>query len=223
MINDIFTDLLDNNYVIMIDTCFALRDEFTNFIDAIEVELLAHQKKIVVKNVVMAELYRHMGSSNEVLRAKATTAVCTICMRRNIFAVDDEYISTEAVLKAFADVEFIAYFTKNRLHHKMALLTNDYKLGKDISELNNLESCYGKKVKVFSLDQNGCLEERVYSSQSVDDEQNDTETCNVEESNQQSSTDWLSLAVTSVASFALGMVVEKYGKQIIDAAFKRVA
>ncbi len=49
--------------------------------------------------------------------------------------------------------------------HRMALLTNDYKLGKDISDLNNLASCYGKKVAVFCLTRTGDLEERLYEEE----------------------------------------------------------
>lgn len=82
MSNAVLDELLEENDVIMMDTCFAMRDEFSEFIDSIEVELMARKKKIVVKNVVMAELYRHIGSSDEKLRAKATNVISTICMKR---------------------------------------------------------------------------------------------------------------------------------------------
>lgn len=82
MSNAVLDELLEENDVIMMDTCFAMRDEFSEFIDSIEVELMARKKKIVVKNVVMAEVYRHIGSSDEKLRAKATNAISTICMKR---------------------------------------------------------------------------------------------------------------------------------------------
>lgn len=154
--------LIDENQIIMIDTCFAMSEGFADFVAEIEEDLLIYNRKIVVKSIVMAELYRHMGSNDELLRAKATRAVDIICMRRNIFEIDDKHITAEAILKGFADVEFLTEFTKSRIKYKMALLTNDYKLGKDINELNNLESCYGKKVAVFCLNRSGKLEERLY-------------------------------------------------------------
>ena len=85
----ILENLLNDNDVIMIDTCFAMRDEFPSFIDSIEIELMARKQRITVKSVVLAELYRHMGSADAKLRSKATKAIETICMRRNIFYIDE--------------------------------------------------------------------------------------------------------------------------------------
>lgn len=225
MNNTILYELLDGNDLIMIDTCFAMRDEFSQFIDGIEVELMARNKKIIVKSVVMAELYRHMGSSDETLRAKATNAVSTICMKRNIFNIHEENITTEAILKAFADVEFITDFTRSRIKYRMALLTNDYKLGKDISELNNLESCYGKRVEVFSLNRFGCLEERVYREASVAEETEVVEPKSQEDEKNvkvETKTDWTTIILSSVASFAMGVVIDKYGKQIVNTVAKAI-
>lgn len=56
----------------MIDTCFAMSEGFADFVAEIEEDLLIYNRKIVVKSIVMAELYRHMGSNDELLRAKAT-------------------------------------------------------------------------------------------------------------------------------------------------------
>lgn len=224
MNNAILDELLEENDLIMIDTCFAMRDEFSQFIDSIEVELMSRNKKIIVKNVVMAELYRHMGSSNEVLRNKATNAVSTICMKRNIFNIHEENITTEAIFKAFADVEFIADFTRSRIKYRMALLTNDYKLGKDISELNHLESCYGKRVEVFSLNRFGCLEERVYEDANMDEETTDSASkIQGTERVVETKTDWMTIMLASVASFTMGVVLDKYGKQIVDTVTKAIA
>lgn len=49
MSNAVLDELLEENDVIMMDTCFAMRDEFSEFIDSIEVELMARKKKIHVK------------------------------------------------------------------------------------------------------------------------------------------------------------------------------
>lgn len=226
MENTILNELLEGNDLIMIDTCFAMRDEFSQFIDNIEVELMAHNKKIIVKSVVMAELYRHMGSSDDVVRTKATNAVSTICMKRNIFIIHDENISAEAILKAFADVEFIADFTKSRIKYRMALLTNDYKLGKDISDLNNLESCYGKKVAVFSLNRFGCLEERIYENEGHTNEiLNDELIAKIKEEpvKVETKTDWTTIVISSIASFAMGVAIDKYGKQLLNTVVKAIA
>lgn len=223
MENTILNELLDGNDLIMIDTCFAMREEFSQFIDNIEVELMARNKKIIVKSVVMAELYRHMGSSDESLRKKATNAVSTICMKRNIFIIHEENITTEAILKAFADVEFVADFTKSRIKYRMALLTNDYKLGKDITDLNNLESCYGKRVEVFSLNRFGCLEERIYSDAVVEEAKTEESVVLQKETKIQTKTDWSTIIISSLASFAMGVAIDKYGKQVVNTVVKVIA
>lgn len=226
MNKNILDELLEDNDVIMIDTCFALRDEFSQFIDNIEIDLMAHKKKIVVKNVVIAELYRHMGSTDDALRSKATNAVSTICMKRNIFNIDEKNISTEAILKAFADVEFITDFTKNRIKYRMALLTTDYKLGKDIIDLNNLESCYGKKVEVFTLNRFGYLEELIYKdedAQYINENVHSKSQKNKTVTQDERKTDWKPILISSAISFTIGLVVDKYGKQIANVFVKAFA
>ena len=222
MRSNILEDLLSENDVIMIDTCFAMREEFPSFIDNIEVELMAYKRKITVKSVVLAELYRHMGASDTRLRNKATRAIETICMRRNIFDIDEEPLNADAILKAFADVEFIADFTRSRLKYRMALLTNDYKLGKDINELNNLESCYGKRVEVFSLNKAGNLEEYKCTGEEKNVEKN----MRYEEPIQNEGknvNDLPMIIFSSIASFAIGVLVDKYGKQVVNSFIKMVA
>lgn len=207
--------LINNNQIIMLDTCFAMDDGFPKFVEGIEVDLMANNKKIVVKSVVMAELYRHMASSDEEVRFKATRAVDTICMRRNIFSIDENRVTAEAILRGFADVEFITDFTKSRIRYRMALLTNDYKLGKDIIDLNNLESCYGKKVEVFCLGHSGELEERLYEEElPIVKEQ---EKPVITEAKREPEKSWIPVLLTSAACFAVGIVTGKYGMQIVKA------
>lgn len=222
MSSNILEDLLSENDVIMIDTCFAMREEFPSFIDNIEVELMAYKRKITVKSVVLAELYRHMGAFDTRLRNKATRAIETICMRRNIFDIDEEPLNADAILKAFADVEFIADFTRSRLKYRMALLTNDYKLGKDINELNNLESCYGKRVEVFSLNKAGNLEKYKCTGE----EKNVEENMRYEEpiQNEGKNVNELPMIIfSSIALFAIGVLVDKYGKRVVNSFIKMVA
>lgn len=213
--------LIDENQIIMIDTCFAMSEGFADFVAEIEEDLLIYNRKIVVKSIVMAELYRHMGSNDELLRAKATRAVDIICMRRNIFEIDDKHITAEAILKGFADVEFLTEFTKSRIKYKMALLTNDYKLGKDINELNNLESCYGKKVAVFCLNRSGKLEERLYEMETptlAEDIVSDSVFIKKEENK-----NLVPMIISSATFFIAGIVADKYGKNITNKIIKAIA
>ena len=218
----ILENLLNDNDVIMIDTCFAMRDEFPSFIDSIEIELMARKQRITVKSVVLAELYRHMGSEDAKLRSKATRAIETICMRRNIFDIDEERLDADAIIKAFADVEFIADFTRNRIKYRMALLTNDYKLGKDINELNNLESCYGKRIEVFLLNRDGALEECKYEDTQVAEVESSKQEVQVHEE-EKHTCNWSVIMISSDVSFAVGVLIDKYGKKVVNSVVKAIA
>lgn len=214
---------INENQIIMLDTCFAMSEGFTDFIDGIEEELLVRNKRIIVKCIVMAELYRLMGSKDQNVKERATRAVDYICLRRHIFEIDDEKITTEAILKGFADVEFLIEFTKSRIEHRMALLTNDYKLGKDINELNNLESCYGKKVSVFCLNRSGELEERIYEEEPVSSEAKTQDVAPKAEQKEKDKKTWLPIILSSATCFVAGFITDKYGKQIANYVMKAIA
>ena len=213
--------LIQDNQIIMMDTCFAMSDGFPSFVEGIEENLMVSNRKIVVKSVVMAELYRLMSSPDESIESRATRAVDIICMRRNIFAIDEDKVTAEAILKGFADVEFITDFTKNRIRYRMALLTNDYKLGKDISDLNNLASCYGKKVAVFCLTNTGNLEERLFEEEEATSAEPIKQV--TPEVKVTSKVNWVPVILSSAACFAVGVFADKYGKQIVNTIVKAIA
>ena len=183
---------------------------------------MARKQRIVVKSVVLAELYRHMGSKDEKVRSKATRAIETIFFRRHIFDIDEKRLDAEEIIKAFADAEFIADFTRNRLKYRMALLTNDYKLGKDINDLNNLESCYGKRIEVFLLNRAGTLEECKYE-EVMEEESEIVEQKEATHKDEKHTNNWSALMISSVVSFSMGVLASKYGKQIINMVAKKSA
>ena len=213
------TKLINDNQIIMVDTCFAMSDAFEPFLDEIETDLMANGKKILVKSIVMAELYRKMGSSDEDAQRKATRAVSIICMHRNVFEIDEDKVTTEAILKGFADAEIISEFTKNRIHYRMALLTNDIRLGNDILDLNHLASCYGKRVEVFSLSKGGILKEKI-DKEPVEDsirEKTVIKKITVKEK------DWKATACISVLALFAGTIIGIHGKSIIKEVEKIIA
>ncbi len=216
-----FRELLKNIDVIMLDTCFAMRDEFPNFIESIEVDLLSYDKKIKVKSVVMAELCRKMGSNDELVRKRATNAVSTIGLRRNIFVVDEERVDAEAIRKAFADAEFISDFSTNRIRYKIALLTNDQKLSNDINKLNELESCNGKDIKVFYLNNVGEIEESKY-----DVEQNENiskMTDKTFEKEKEVFPKEIKYMLYGTVSFVAGVLTAKYGRKFAETIVRAFA
>ena len=140
--------LINNNDVIMLDTSVAMSDQFEALVEEMEMLLLENKRKVIVINAVWAELLRHLGSSNEDKRKKATKAVGIIGLRQNIFGIDEDGTTSENILRAFADAEFIANIILAKAKYRQALLTNDMKLSRDVSKLNNQESCFGKEISL---------------------------------------------------------------------------
>lgn len=204
---------------IYIDTCTSMSDGFPLFVDANEIGLMANDQKLIVKSVVMAELYRLMASDDDETRSRATRAVSIIGLHRNIFTVEEDKITAETILEAFADAEFISDFSKNRIKYKMALLTNDYRLGKDISDLNNLKSCYGKRVEVFKLNKDGYLEAGRYKDNC--DFESDDKLLKQETIKTVYQTNWVAIVVASLASFAFGAAVDRHVKKVSSASSVR--
>ena len=232
-----YDDLIEHTDIMIIDTCFAMSDAFPEFVDEIEMALLSHNKKIVVRYYVMAELHRLMGSEDDDKRSKSTRAFETVCMRRNIFDIDDRTITSEEILKVFADAELLAELTKSRINYRTILFTNDYKLGWDAVHLNMLGSCYGKKVKVYGLDNNGLLHESKTKNvphteiQPTIDEvvKANKDTCVKEKSTEKviekrkDSNYIVPLFLSNTVSFVLGVVVKKYGERIVRSIIKNAA
>lgn len=213
-----YKELIRHTDIMMLDTCFAMNDAFSTFVDEIETELLVQGKKIIVRYYVLAELFRKMRSDNKHTSERATRAVEIICMRRNIFDVDERNITAEEIIKAFADAEFLAELTKARIKNRAILFTNDYKLGCDATNLNNLGSCYGKEIKVFGLDKDGMLYEKVYEPEITEpvievEDKHDAVYEKVLEKKEDMGKqhyDFAPIIVTSILSFFAGIAVNKY-------------
>lgn len=140
-----------------------------------------------------------------------------------------KYVSTEQILRAFADAEFLSHLTLNKAAYSQALLTNDNKLSKDALNINKFQSCNGKKVSVYHLTQ-GTLS--LYECNEEMDSKTATsakDLLNVEElrspSSDKNSDTLLTFcryAGVSIFSASLGFVISKYGKNLVN-TFKSIA
>jgi hypothetical protein len=205
--------LIDNNDVIMLDTSVAMSDQFEALVEEMEMLLLENKRKVIVINAVWAELLRHLGSSNKDKRKKATKAVEIIGLRQNIFGIDEDGTTSENILRAFADAEFIANIILAKAKYRQALLTNDMKLSRDVSKLNNQESCFGKEISVYNLNSYGNL---VLNEERERVIQEEREVRVYEETNKESNKNiWISVIGASAASLIAGVTIGRYGKQIM--------
>ncbi len=226
-----YKELIDHADIMMLDTCFAMNDAFPIFVDEIETELLAYEKKIIVRYYVLAELFRKMRSDNKYTSERATRAIEIICMRRNIFDVDERSITAEEIIRAFADAELLAELTKARIKNRTILFTNDYKLGCDANNLNNLGSCYGKKIKVFGLDKDGLLYEKKNEPEVIEpvievedkDEANHKKVPEMKHDMDMQHHDFGPIIITSVLSFFAGIAVNRVWERNAKKLIKKVA
>lgn len=212
-------ELLENNDVILLDTSVAMSDNFESFVEEVEMPLLESKKKIVVINAVWSELLRHLGSGNQTKSARATKAVEIIGLRNNIFEIEDDGTTAETILRAFADAEFIANIMRAKAKYRQALITNDMKLTRDVSNLNKQESCLGKAVTVYNLTRQG---ELIHTEDSLIKEEKEKEIVQPVEKEEPVKYDWMPIAGASVTSLTLGLLFGKYGKQILN-VLKKVA
>lgn len=207
----IILKLISENQIIMLDTSVAMDEQFGNLVDAIEMPLLEHRRKIIVKKAVWAELLRHLASSDPVKKQRATTAVEIIGMRQNIFEIHDSGVDSEKILKAFADAEFLAELMIHKNRYTQALLTNDKKLGRDVNKLNSQESCMGKQISVYKLN---CLGDIVFCPYEVEEKMVQEKTIIKEIPVE--STNVISIVGSSAVALIAGVVIGKYGKSMLN-------
>lgn len=214
MKQNISTLILENE-VIMLDTSVAMDDNFEKLVAVLEMPLMESRKKIIVKNAVWAELLRHLDSRDVVKRQRATTAVQIIGMHYNIFDIDDSDVNSEKIIRAFADVEFLADLMLHKNRYSQALLTNDKKLSKDVVKLNEQESCFGKQISVYNLNDSGDI--ILYSYEATEERSEKVEykkTLIKEERNDRSNI--IPILGSSTAALVVGVIIGKYGKEIIN-------
>lgn len=211
--------ILDENKMIYLDTSVAMDEHFCELVDQIEIPLLERKMKIYVKGVVWAELLRHLSSDNYRKQRRATKAVELIGMHGNIFCVDEDELNSRDILRAFADVEFLAELTRNKRRYPQALLTNDKKLSMDVVGLNYQKSCNGNTISVYYLDKSGALiMDEIHEVEEPENEMliSDSElieeaiSCEVEKHNN----DWLKTSLAIIVSFGVGTYIGKHQKEL---------
>jgi len=156
---DYAKSIFKKNEVIIIDTSATMDYEgFKKLVDQIELPLIEINKKIFVPKVVWMELMRHLNSNNEEKVVKARNAIGIINEHPNIFLLEDENLDYEKMVKAFADAELLSDLIKNKAMYNQLLITNDKKLSIDAFNLNNQESCKGRRIYVCYISSSGDLQ-----------------------------------------------------------------
>ena len=133
---------------ILVDTSTLMRPGFYQFVNNNRDLLLEEGKKIIVPKSVYTELARHLQSEDEKKVNLAMDAVALLKNNEDIFQVAKSILTDEEIAEAFADPELLSELTLHKQSFRQLLITNDQKLGSDAYDLNQQESCRGRKVYV---------------------------------------------------------------------------
>lgn len=142
---------------ILVDTSTLMTNGFQQFINNNKKRILAEGKKIIIPKAVYTELARHMGSEDSDKCKYAMAAVDLMASNKDIFQVESASLSEDEIAHAFADAQLLSEFTLNRSDYTQLLITNDRKLGRDAFDLNQQQSCKGRKVLVCYINWYGEL------------------------------------------------------------------
>ena len=143
---------------ILVDTSTLMTPGFQRFISNNKKLLATSNQKIIVPKAVYTELARHMGSEDSDKSEHAMAAVDLLALNKDIFQVESAALSEDEIAHAFADAQLLSELTLHRSDYSQLLITNDRKLSCDAFDLNQQQSCKGRKVLVCYINWCGELQ-----------------------------------------------------------------
>lgn len=143
---------------ILVDTSTLMTPGFQRFISNNKELLIAGNQKIIVPKAVYTELARHMGSEDSDKCERAMSAIDLMALNKDIFHVESVPLSEYEIAHAFADAQLLSELTLHRSDCSQLLITNDRKLSCDAFDLNQQQSCKGRKVLVCYINWCGELQ-----------------------------------------------------------------
>ena len=149
MINSQYAEkILDSVQRILVDTSTLMTSGFQRFISNNKELLVTGNQKIIVPKAVYTELARHMGSEDAEKCDRAMAAVDLLALNKDVFQVESVPLSEDEIVHAFADAQLLSELTLHRSAYNQLLITNDRNLSCDAFDLNQQQSCKGRKILV---------------------------------------------------------------------------
>ena len=197
--------LLQFNDIIYIDTSSLMNvQDLRMFLDNYQQYFIKYNKKIIVTREVCLEIVKHLSSKIESKEFKAKAVIDLFKRFCDLFI--------------FADSELLSRLTMGKTEFSQLLITNDKKLSVDAYNLNNLNSCFGEKISVCYISQNGLLHKGQTDFKSrVISEKDKIEEVNLSEEQKITSIaeNKSSKILYVLTGFCLGSVVTKYAPKIL--------
>lgn len=133
---------------ILVDTSTLMTNGFQQFIFNNKKSLIMGQKKIIIPKAVYTELARHMISDNSEKSSRAMAAAELMSLNKDVFQIENISLSQEDIAHTFADAQLLSELTLHKSDYNQLLITNDKKLSCDAFDLNQQQSCKGRKILV---------------------------------------------------------------------------
>lgn len=143
---------------ILVDTSTLMSNGFQQFIHNNQGLLTSGGKKIIVPKAVYTELARHLGSADSKKSELALAAVELLAIHKELFSVESAPLTEDEIAHAFADAQLLSELTLHRSKYNQLLITNDRNLSCDAFDLNQQQSCKGRKVLVCYINWCGELQ-----------------------------------------------------------------
>lgn len=133
---------------IWVDTSTLMSRGFHQFILNNKERFLSAEKRLIVPKAVYSELARHVSSNDPDKSDLAMAAVELLSMNKDVFHVENVPLTEEEIAHAFADAQLLSELTLHKSNCNQLLITNDRKLSCDAFDLNQQQSCKGRKILV---------------------------------------------------------------------------
>lgn len=148
-------EYLDEDFMIWIDTCSILHEQFQAAIDCISAKLLLKKSTIYITDSVNIELKKHAVSGNDDLKIKAQKALSVVnwYLSNGVITIYNQNSKNH-----FADNDLLTIFTELRIKHNLLLITQDKNLSSDIWALKKSKSVQSREVRVAKITLAGDLE-----------------------------------------------------------------
>ena len=143
---------------ILVDTSTLMTHGFQQFIGNNKERLISGGKSIIVPKSVYTEIARLLDSEEPEKSAAAMSAVELLALNKNIFQVESAPLTEEEIAHAFADAQLLSELTLHKSDYNQLLITNDRKLSCDAFELNQQQSCKGRRILVCYINWCGELQ-----------------------------------------------------------------
>ena len=140
---------------ILLDTSTLMSQGFPVFVKNNKGRLLAGGKKIIVPKAVYAEIGRHLLSDNP---QKQSMAMAAVALNQDVFFVNSTTLNEGEIAHAFADVQILSELTLHKADCCQLLISNDHNLSCDAFDLNQQQSCRGRKILVCYINCLGQLQ-----------------------------------------------------------------